>query len=97
MSPIMGMDTAMVEMRKSENTKEQEEIEGNNMTHADRNMQHRKETSIKKLETTGCPKKIATPIFRYISVRVNATVICLTWAVVGCPPVRFAYRHRSER
>jgi hypothetical protein len=49
MSPIMEMDMAMVEMRKSENTKEHEEID---VTHADRNMQHRKEESNKKLEIT---------------------------------------------
>jgi hypothetical protein len=52
MSPIMEMDPAMVEMRKSKNTKGQEEIEEINVTHADRNMQHREEESIKKLETT---------------------------------------------
>jgi hypothetical protein len=39
----------MVEMRKSENTKEHEEID---VTNADRNMQHRKEESNKKLETS---------------------------------------------
>ena len=52
MSPITEMDPAMVEMRKSENTKGHEEIEEINVTHADRNMQHRKEESIKKLEIT---------------------------------------------
>jgi hypothetical protein len=46
---------------------------------------------------TGCPKKNATPIFLYISVLINATILCFIWAVVGCPPERFAYRHRSER
>jgi hypothetical protein len=46
---------------------------------------------------TGCPKKNATPIFLYISVRINATVLCFISAVVGCPPECFAYRHRSER
>jgi hypothetical protein len=52
MSPIIEMDPAMVDMRKSENTKGHEEIEEINVTHADRNMQHRKEESIKKLEIT---------------------------------------------
>ena len=46
---------------------------------------------------TGCPKINATPIFLYISVRINATFLCFIWAVKGCPPVCFAYRHRSER
>jgi hypothetical protein len=49
------------------------------------------------LVATGCPNKNATPIFLYNSVHINATVICFTWAVKGCPPVRFAYRRRSER
>jgi hypothetical protein len=55
MSPIKEMDPAMVEMRKSEDTKGHEEIEEINVTHADRNMQHRKEESIKKLAITISP------------------------------------------
>ena len=52
----------------------------------------------KQLKTyIGCHKKNATPIFLYISVRINDTVLCFKWAVIGCPPVRFAYRQRSER
>ena len=52
MSPMMEMDQAMVVMKESKNTKGQEEIEEINVTHADRNMQHRKEESNKKLEIT---------------------------------------------
>ena len=52
MSPIMEIDPAMAEMKESENTRGQEEIEDINVTHVDRNMQHREEESIKKLETT---------------------------------------------
>ena len=49
------------------------------------------------VSSTGCPKKKETPSFPYISVRINTTVPCFIWAVKGCPPVRFAYRQRSER
>jgi hypothetical protein len=49
-----------------------------------------------EIRSTGCPKKNKTPILLHISVRINDTVLCFTWAVIGCPPVRFAYRHRSE-
>ena len=45
----------------------------------------------------GVSKKMRQPIFLYISVGINDTVQCFTWAVKGCPPVRFAYRQRSER
>jgi hypothetical protein len=31
---------------------------------------------------TGCPNKNATYIFLYISVCVNATVLCFIWAVI---------------
>jgi hypothetical protein len=31
--------------------------------------------------STGCPKKNETPIFPYISVRINATVLYFIWAV----------------
>ena len=41
-SPMMEMDMAMVEKRKSEKSEEHEEID---MTHTDRNMQHKKEES----------------------------------------------------
>ena len=49
------------------------------------------------LSYTGCPKKNATPIFPYISVRFNGTGQCFIWAVRGCPTVRFAYRQWSEQ
>ena len=48
-------------------------------------------------KNTGCPKKNATPIFPYISVRFNGTGQCFIWAVRGCPTVRFAYRQWSEQ
>ena len=49
-----------------------------------------------KATATGCPQKNATHFSLYISVRINATVLCFMWKVIGCPSVCFAYRHRSD-
>ena len=35
--------------------------------------------------------------FLYISVIINAKVLCYIWAEIGGPPVCFAYRNMSER
>jgi hypothetical protein len=48
-SPMMEMNIAMVEGRKFEKSEEHEEI---NVTHTDRNMQHKKEESKQKLMTS---------------------------------------------
>ena len=45
---------------------------------------------------TGCLQKNVTYIFLYISVRINAKVLCIIWAEIGGPTIRFAYRNMSE-
>ena len=46
---------------------------------------------------TGCPNKNATPIFLYISVRINSTVLCFIKAEIGGPSIHFTYINMSER
>ena len=46
---------------------------------------------------TGSPKKNVTPIFLFISVHINATVLSFIWVKIGGPLVRLAYRNMSER
>ena len=44
----------------------------------------------------GCPPKSGTHIIKYISIRINATVLCFICAVRGYPPVHLTYNHRYE-
>ena len=44
----------------------------------------------------GCLIKNVTPIFLYISICINASVLCFIWAEIEGPPVRLAYRNMSD-
>ena len=41
-------------------------------------------------------KRNATPVLRYIYVRINSTVLCFIWVEIGGPHTRFAQRNMSE-